>query len=82
MPFNKVAASIRWQRRLEKTARRWDGQRAELSLLTERLSRFEQDNAANPEPVAAEFRLDEQAMPQREPPLLDLSAMLRYTTAN
>jgi len=46
------------QRRLEKTVRRWDGQRAELSRLTERLSRFEQDNAANPEPVAAEFRLD------------------------
>jgi hypothetical protein len=46
------------QRRLDKTTARWEGQRAELSLLTERLSRFEQDNAANPEPVGAEFRLD------------------------
>ncbi len=46
------------QRRLDKTAVRCEGQLAELSLLTERLSRFEQDNATNPEPVAAEFRLD------------------------
>jgi hypothetical protein len=46
------------QRRLDKTTRRWEGQQAELSLLTGRLSRFEQDNAANPEPVEAEFRLD------------------------
>jgi hypothetical protein len=46
------------QRRLNKTLVRWEGQRAELSLLTERLSRFEQDNAANPEPADAEFRLD------------------------
>lgn len=46
------------QRRLDKTTVRWEGQRAELSLLTERLSLFEQDNAANPEPIQAEFRLD------------------------
>jgi hypothetical protein len=46
------------QHRLDKTTRRWEGQQAELSLLTGRLSRFEQDNAANPEPVEAEFRLD------------------------
>jgi hypothetical protein len=46
------------QRRLNKTSVRWEGQRAELSQLTQRLSRFEQDNAANPAPVEAEFRLD------------------------
>src|SRR4030067_665913 len=46
------------QRRLDKTTMRWEGQQGEMSLLTERLSRFEQDNAANPEPVEAEFRLD------------------------
>jgi hypothetical protein len=46
------------QRCLDKTTAHWEGQQAALNLLTERLSRFEQDNAANPEPVAAEFRLD------------------------
>jgi hypothetical protein len=46
------------QRRLDKTAMRWEGQQVELSLLKQRLTRFEQDNATNPEPVAAEFRLD------------------------
>jgi len=46
------------QRRLDKTTRRWEGQQAELSLLTERLARFEQDNAEAPAPVTAEFRLD------------------------
>jgi hypothetical protein len=46
------------QRRLDKTIARWQTQQAELNLLRGRLARFEQDNAANPEPVAAEFRLD------------------------
>jgi len=46
------------QRRLDKTTARWEGQQAELRLLTERLTRFEQDNVVNPEPIAAEFRLD------------------------
>lgn len=46
------------QRRRDKTLTHWESQQAELSLLTERLTRFEQDNAANPEPVEAEFRLD------------------------
>ena len=46
------------QRRLDKTTDHWQGQQAKLKLLTERLSGFEQDNAANPEPVEAEFRLD------------------------
>ena len=46
------------QRRLDKTTLRWENQQAELCTLDQRLTRFEQDNAANPEPVAAEFRLD------------------------
>jgi hypothetical protein len=46
------------QRRLDKTMARLKGQQAELSLLKQRLTRFEQDNAANPEAVEAEFRLD------------------------
>lgn len=46
------------QCRLDKTTARWEEQQAELKWLRERLARFEQDNAANPEPVAAEFRLD------------------------
>ncbi len=46
------------QRRLDKTTARWEGQQAELISLYQRLTRFEQDNAANPEPVEAEFRLD------------------------
>jgi hypothetical protein len=46
------------QRRLDKTMARWEGQQAELSVLTQRLARLEQDNAANPEPAEAEFRLD------------------------
>jgi len=46
------------QRRLDKTTIRCREQQAELTLLTQRLTRFEQDNAANPEPVEAEFRLD------------------------
>ncbi len=46
------------QRRLDKTIAHGQAQQAALEQLRERLSRFEQDNAANPEPVAAEFRLD------------------------
>jgi hypothetical protein len=46
------------QRCLDKTTARREEQRAELSLLTERLTRFQQDNAANPAPIEAEFRLD------------------------
>jgi hypothetical protein len=46
------------QRRLEKTTARWEGLQAELNALRQRLTRFEQDNAAHPVPVAAEFRLD------------------------
>ncbi len=46
------------QRRLDKTTAHWRDQQTELTRLTQRWLRFEQDNAANPEPIAAEFRLD------------------------
>jgi hypothetical protein len=46
------------QRRLAKTQARLTEQQAEGTRLQERLERFEQDNAANPSPVEAEFRLD------------------------
>jgi hypothetical protein len=46
------------QRRLDKTRVRWGQQLSELTSLYQRLTRFEQDNAANPEPADAEFRLD------------------------
>jgi hypothetical protein len=46
------------QRRLAKAEARLSEQQAERDRLQERLERFEQDNAANPSPVEAEFRLD------------------------
>jgi len=46
------------QRRLDKTIRQQTQQLAELEALKQRLKRFEQDNADNPDPVEAEFRLD------------------------
>jgi len=46
------------QRRLEKTTARQQSQQAEWTDLAERLTRFEQDNATNLEPMEAEFRLD------------------------
>ncbi len=46
------------QQRLTKTTVIWHEQESELARLRQRLLRFEQDNAANSEPVAAEFRLD------------------------
>lgn len=46
------------QRRLDKSTVRWSQQQSELTGLYQRLTRFEQDNSANPESVAAEFRLD------------------------
>jgi len=46
------------QRRLKKTTACWERQQAELDILGQRLTRFEQENAANPEPAQAEFRLD------------------------
>jgi hypothetical protein len=46
------------QQRLKKTTACWERQQAELNVLSQRLTRFEQDNAANPEPAQAEFGLD------------------------
>ena len=46
------------QRRLDKITRQWEAKQAELERLKQRLTRFEQDNADNLEPVEAEFRLD------------------------
>jgi hypothetical protein len=46
------------QKRLEKTTARWKQQVDELAALDQRLQRFEQDNAANTQPVEADFRLD------------------------
>ena len=46
------------QRRLEKTVQHHTRQQEEREALQQRLERFEQDNASNPDPVEAEFRLD------------------------
>lgn len=46
------------QRRLDKTRAQLQEQQAQLSILQQRLDRFEKDNAGNPDPVIAEFRLD------------------------
>lgn len=46
------------QRRLARTQAQLDEQQETLKRLQERLARFEQDNATNPTPVEAEFRLD------------------------
>jgi hypothetical protein len=46
------------QRRLDKTTAQVNQQHTALAHLYERLHRFEQDNAANADPLEAEFRLD------------------------
>lgn len=46
------------QSRLDKTTAQWNHEQAELVALHQRLLRFEQENAANSEPIEAEFRLD------------------------
>jgi hypothetical protein len=46
------------QKRLRKTQARLLHYQAELTHLQQRLERFEQENADNPDPVEAEFRLD------------------------
>ncbi|MGC8960523.1 MAG: hypothetical protein ACP5OO_12230 [Chloroflexia bacterium] len=51
-------ASLIAKRRLAKSQARLAQQQAELAHLQQRLERFEQDNAANPDPVEVEFRLD------------------------
>jgi len=55
---SRTSACKQAQRRLDKTMAQWSHQQAELAALYQRLLRFEQDNAANTEPVEAEFRLD------------------------
>jgi hypothetical protein len=55
---SRTAVCQQAQRRVDKTTAKLSHQQAELAALSERLLRFEQDNAANPAPVAAEFRLD------------------------
>jgi hypothetical protein len=46
------------QKRLEKTTVHWKGQMDNLESLSQRLKRFEQENATNSLPVEADFRLD------------------------
>ena len=46
------------QKRLKKTTAHWKQQKDDLTALYQRLKRFEQENAANDQPVEAEFRLD------------------------
>lgn len=46
------------QRRREKTQARLETLQAELDILNQRLLHFEHDNAHNPDPLEAEFRLD------------------------
>ena len=46
------------QKRLDKTTAHWTEQMDELTALYQRLKRFEQENAANTQPVVADFRLD------------------------
>jgi hypothetical protein len=55
---SRTSAWKQAQRRLDKTTAQRSQQQAELAHLYQRLFRFEQDNAANAEPVEAEFRLD------------------------
>lgn len=49
---------LRARQRLAKTQALWEQRQAELNHLQERLAQFEQDNATNPQPVDAGFRLD------------------------
>lgn len=46
------------QKRLKKTTAHWKQQMAELTALYQRLTRFGNENAANPQPAEADFRLD------------------------
>ena len=46
------------QRRLDNTHQRYARQQEERDVLQQRLERFERENADNPNPVEAEFRLD------------------------
>jgi hypothetical protein len=55
---SRTSVWMQAQRRLDKTTAQHSHQQAELAALYERLLRFEQENAANSEPVEAEVRLD------------------------
>lgn len=55
---SRASACKQAQRRLDKTTAQRSHQQAELAASYRRLLRFEQDNAANAEPIEAEFRLD------------------------
>jgi hypothetical protein len=55
---SRTSAWKQAQRRVDKTTAKLCQQQAELATLHQRLIGFEQDNAANSEPVEAEFRLD------------------------
>ena len=54
----REAARLSADKRLAKTQKHWEEALAEQASLQERLKRFEQDNASNPDPVEAECRLD------------------------
>ncbi len=51
---SRTSAYKQAQRRLDKTTAHWSHQQTELARLYQRLLRFEQENAANAEPVEAE----------------------------
>ncbi len=55
---SRLASYKQAQRRLDKTTTQRNQQQTELAQLSQRLIRFERDNAANGEPIEAEFRLD------------------------
>jgi hypothetical protein len=57
LPRRKEAVA-RAQRRVEKQRHRVEALRAEQAALQQRLDRFEADNATNPSPIEALFRLD------------------------
>ncbi len=54
----RETARLSANRRLAKTQAHWKEAQTEKVGLQERLKRFEQDNASNPDPVEAECRLD------------------------
>jgi hypothetical protein len=56
--ISRMSVCKQAQRRLDKTTAKLCHQQSELARLSQRLLRFEQDNATNSEPVEAEFRLD------------------------
>jgi hypothetical protein len=54
----RETARLSADQHLAKTQAQWKKEQAERVSLQELLKRFEQDNATNPDPVDAEFRLD------------------------